>query len=68
MADEILTLLTRFHREIVVPDIERIVESKIDRQGARFDEVLSHLDRMYKRFDTVDSEILALTAAVRPVG
>jgi hypothetical protein len=60
MAGEPLTFdtLVRFHREVVVPDIERIVDSRV---GGRIDalrnEMLSHFDGVYKRFDRLESEI-----------
>ena len=52
MADDLLTTLTRFHREVVLPDVERVVDKvvtpKID---ALRDEMNSHFDAIYKRLD-----------------
>ena len=67
MGDELFSVLMRFHREIVVPDIERIVgrvDSKVD---ALRDEMQSNFDAVYKRFDRVESEHAALDAAVERV-
>ena len=53
MADDLLPLLTRFHREIVAPDIERIVGNAEQRINAKLD---SHLDAIYTRFDRLETE------------
>ncbi len=58
MADELLSVLTRFHREVVAPDIDRIV-SRLDRIDRRFDDVFSHFDAIYKRFDRLESQYQA---------
>jgi hypothetical protein len=61
VANEPLTLsaLIQFHREIVAPDLDRIV-SRLDRVDARFDDVFAHFDEIYKRFDRLESEYQAL--------
>ncbi len=55
-------MLMRFHREIVIPDIERIVDGRVD---ALRRETLSHFDAVYKLFDRLESQHYALSAAVR---
>ena len=61
-----LRLLTRFHREVVVPDIERIVDA---RSGIKIEalqnEMFSHFDEIYRRFDRLESEYQALSVAVK---
>lgn len=63
MADQPLTFdtLVQFHRQVVLPDIERIVGSRIapvmSRIDALRDEMLSNFDAIYKRFDRLESEI-----------
>jgi chromosome segregation ATPase len=61
MAEELLRVLTRFHREVVVPDIERIVESKITPLR---NDMNAHFDAIYKRLDDLKSEYHAIAAAV----
>ena len=60
MPDELLSVLTKFHREVVVPDIERIVTDAVGVVDSRVTtlrgEMLSHFDAMYKRFDRLESE------------
>ena len=56
--------LARFHREVALPDIERIVDARLIPIHLRFEDVFAHFDAIYKRFDRVDSEIAALTARI----
>jgi hypothetical protein len=64
MADELLTLLTRVHREVVLPDIERVLD---DRMVPLRDEMLSNFDAVFKHLDRLEMEYHALTAAVRRI-
>jgi predicted nuclease with TOPRIM domain len=66
MPDELLSVLTRFHREVVVPDIERIVDAKLDAKITPLrEEMLANFDAVFKRLDRLESEYHALTAAVK---
>src|SRR2546428_301367 len=60
MPEELISVLTRFDREVVLPDIERIVTDAIagvDSRVSRLrDETLSHFDAVYKRFDRLEVE------------
>ena len=50
-----LRLLTRFHREVVVPDIERIVDARAGiKIEALQNEMFSHFDEIYRRFDRLE--------------
>lgn len=54
MADELLQVLTRFHREVIAPDLDR----RDERLGAveqKLDEVLTHFDAICRRFDRLES-------------
>jgi len=62
MADDLLSVLTRFHREIVLPDIEEVVAKQI---SPLRDEMLSGFDAVFKRLDPLDSEFQSLSAATR---
>ncbi|HEV8659996.1 MAG TPA: hypothetical protein VGS96_15430 [Thermoanaerobaculia bacterium] len=59
MADQPLTLndLVQFHRQVFLPDFERIVDSRLAPINLRFDDVFAHFDAIYKRFDRLESEI-----------
>ena len=65
MPDELLSVLTRFHREVVVPDIERIVGGVDSRVTELRQEMLSHFDGIYKRFDRLENEYQAVSAALK---
>ena len=51
MADDLLGVLTRFHSEVVLPDIERIVDEKI---APLREEMLGNFDALLKRFDALE--------------
>jgi len=53
MADELFTTLTRFHREVIAPEFERI-NARLDTHDARFDEMMNHFDAIYHRFDRLE--------------
>ena len=55
MADEELwQTLLRFHREIVKPDIEAIVESRLEPIRAAINEVNGQFDHIYQRLDRIE--------------
>ena len=44
MAEDLFPVLLRFHREVVVPDIQRIVGDLESRMDSRFDEFNGRFD------------------------
>ena len=72
VADDLFDVLMRFHREVVIPDMERLEERLEARLGGRIDElrdeILGRFDAVYKRFDRLESEYHALSAAVKKLG
>jgi len=60
MADELLSVLTRFHRDVVLPDLERVVDSRI--QPLR-DEMLTYFDGFSQKLGRLENEYQALSAA-----
>ncbi len=66
MPDDFLTVLARFHRDVMLPDVERVVSTVVDtRVGSLSNEMLSHFDALYQRLDRLETEYQALSAAVR---
>ncbi len=61
MAEDLLGVLTRFHREVVVPDLERVVDARI---APLREEMLANFEAVFKRLDRLESEYTALSAAV----
>lgn len=64
MADDLFAVLSRFHREVVIPDLDSRVEFLRSENAQLHREVLSHFDQMYLRFNRLEGEYHALSAAV----
>lgn len=58
---EMASNLMRFHQEVVIPEIEYIVDSRIT---ALRNDMLTNFDALWKRFDRLESEYYALKAGV----
>ena len=54
MGDELLPILTRFHREIILPDMQRLIGDLRMEMNAKFDEVHGHFDAVCQRFDRLE--------------
>ena len=63
MPDDLLQVLTRFHREVIVPDLDRRDE-RLARVEHQLGEVLTHFDAIYQRFDRMETDCRALVSAV----
>ncbi len=59
MAEDLIPILTRFHREVVLPDIQRIVGEAVDGLEGRMN---AHFDAIYQRFDRLETEYHMLVA------
>ena len=60
-SDDLLSVLTQFHREVLRPDMERIVTESV--RELRNDMNVG-FDFIYKRLDTIEKEIEALKAGL----
>jgi predicted nucleic acid-binding Zn-ribbon protein len=61
VSEDLLKVLMQYHREVVIPDMTEIVESRI----APFrEETPGSLDGLYHRFDRLDSEVQAIKAGM----
>ncbi|HEV2719348.1 MAG TPA: hypothetical protein VG323_04955 [Thermoanaerobaculia bacterium] len=69
MAEELWQTLTRFHREVIAPDLRDMVDEALvplrEEIAASRRDNERHFDAIYKRLDTIDSEIQSLRAAVK---
>jgi DNA repair exonuclease SbcCD ATPase subunit len=63
MPDDLFHVLTRFHREVVAPDLERRDE-RLAKVEQKLDEMLGHFDAIYRRLELLSTEYHALVAAV----
>lgn len=57
MKNDTFQMLTRFHREVALPDVQRIVDQAV---GTLRNEMNTHFDGVYVRFDRLESEYYAL--------
>jgi chromosome segregation ATPase len=67
MSDQPLTfaVLARFHREVILPDVERIVGALFEQRiNPRLDAIDAHFDAIYQRFDRLETEYQAIKAGL----
>lgn len=64
MGDDLLSILTRFHQGVVLPDLDQRLGQVREETSALRREMLAHFDEMYRRFDRLETEYQALAAAV----
>jgi chromosome segregation ATPase len=57
MKNDRLQVLAQFHREVILPDVQRIVD---DVYGKLRNEMYTQFDGVYVRFDRMESEYYAL--------
>jgi predicted nucleic acid-binding Zn-ribbon protein len=70
MPDDPITLatLTQFHREVLLPDMQRIVDGSVQRVEARLrDEMHAGFDAVYQRLDRLETEYHMLVAGLKRV-
>src|SRR5512135_534573 len=64
MGDDLIPILTRFHREIVLPDIERVVGNAVGDLERRLN---VHFDEIYRRLDRLEGEYHLIVAGLKRV-
>jgi len=62
MADQLWDTLLKFHRQVAAPEIIAAVREDIAAVTRRMD---ANFDAVWKRFDRLESEYQALSAAVK---
>jgi hypothetical protein len=62
MPDDPITLATlmQFHREVLLPDVQRLVDQAVGDLRA---EMNGHFDAIYQRFDRLETEYHMLVSA-----
>lgn len=65
--DDPFALLLRFHQEVLLPDLARVIGAASERLNGRFDGVCVSLDAFDKRLDRVEAETQVLAAGVRRI-
>jgi hypothetical protein len=59
VGEDFLPILTRFHREVIAPEMRRVVSEAVDALEGRMN---AHFDAIYKRFDRLETEYQMLVA------
>ena len=54
--EDLVQVLTEFHRDVVLPDIKRVVGDLRDEMNARFTSLDGDFDAIYQRFDKLETE------------
>ena len=68
MKEEMLQALAQFHREVVLPDVQRIVDESIDKSvGSLRNEMYTLFDGVFGKFDRLESELAALKGGLARV-
>lgn len=66
--EDLVQVLTKFHRDIVVPDIERIVGNAVEGAERRLrDEMQIGFDALAQRLDGLETEYHMLVAGLKRV-
>jgi chromosome segregation ATPase len=52
--------LMQFHREVALPDMERLIENQTKIMDRRFDHVYTLFDGVFSKFERLESELVAL--------
>ncbi len=61
--EELLPILTSFYREVMLPDMQRMIDGAEARINARFDDVNGHFDAIYQRFDRLEKRFSSRPAS-----
>lgn len=59
--------LMQFHREIALPDMQRMIDNQTDLMNVRFDQVYTLFDGVFGKFDRLESELVALKGGLARV-
>ena len=61
MKDDLLQIRTRFHHEVLLPDVQRIVDDAIEKSaGSLRHEMNTHFDGVYVRLDRLEAEVRSI--------
>jgi hypothetical protein len=63
VAEDLLPILTRFHRDVPLPDVKRIVGDTV---GALEGRMNAHFDAIYQRFDSLETSSAWRNRTSRP--
>lgn len=58
--------LAAFYQEVLLPQFKQI-DQRFERNEEKVNEIYNHIDGLYKRFETLEIEYHAITAALRRI-
>jgi predicted nucleic acid-binding Zn-ribbon protein len=64
VAEDLVPILKKFHAEIVLPDMQRLIGDLRVEMNAKLD---AHLDAIYQRFDRLETEYHMIVAGLKRV-
>ena len=65
MVDDLVQVLTRFHREVFIPDLREVLQTEIGAEVRSLrSEMLSHFDAIYQKLDRLETDSQEIRAAV----
>jgi hypothetical protein len=68
VGEDILPILTRFHREVIAPEMRRVVSELVGEAVSGLEgRMNAHFDAIYKRFDRLETEYQMLVAGLKRV-
>jgi predicted nucleic acid-binding Zn-ribbon protein len=68
VGDDLVPILTRFHREVVLPDIQRVVSDAVEASERRLrDEMQTGFDALAQRLDKLETEYHMLVVGLKRV-
>ena len=68
MTDDLLPVLTRFHREVMYPEMKRLVEATVEASERRLrDEMQTQFDALSKRMERLETEYHMLVVGLKRV-
>ena len=66
--DDLVTVLARFHREVLLPDVQRIVNTAVEASERRITDRMDGLfDALSKRIDRLETEYQMIVAGMKRI-
>jgi len=66
--DDLVTVLARFHREVLLPDVQRIVTTAVEASERRITDRMDGLfDALSKRIDRLETEYQMIVAGMKRI-
>jgi len=64
VAEDLVTVFARFHREVLLPDMQRLIGDAV---GGLRQEMNAHFDAIYQRLDRLETEYQMIVAGMKRI-